>query len=120
MKHALSVSTNKLGDLLHSAGDVSAALKCYEGALLSRRQLVIDNGAAEKCEQWAVAQLLDLAVSLIKVAHAHMALDDPSHVEEFTTEAQKLAELVAARAKPEDKGLTAKLKGLQTFLAELQ
>lgn len=116
VKHALSVSHNKLGDMRHWSGDVAAALRCYEKALALRRELVCALTAVDPPGPGAVARQMDLAVSLVKVADAQLALEDASQAELLLAEARLLTEAVAAVANPEDKALMAKLRGVQAHL----
>lgn len=67
--HALSVTTNKLGDLMYVQGDLARALACYQDALEARRRLAEGAVPEQVSERRA-----DLAASHIKVADAHAAL----------------------------------------------
>jgi len=100
----------------HWSGDVAAALCCYEKALSLRRELASLLIMAELPEPSVVAQQLDLVVSLVKVADAQLALEYPAQAELLLVEARQLAEGVAVVANPDDRGLMAKLKGVQAHL----
>ncbi len=72
--HALSVTTNKLGDLLYVQGDLARALGYYQDALGARRKLAEGAALEQRAERQA-----DLAASHIKVADAHAALGEVEH-----------------------------------------
>ncbi|KAI3830136.1 hypothetical protein L1987_04270 [Smallanthus sonchifolius] len=73
--HTLSVSLNKIGDLKYYEGDLKAARDNYFRALDVRRNAIKDSSKAP-------SQVLDVAVSLAKVADVHRNLD----VEDAATE----------------------------------
>jgi len=110
VKHALSVSLNKLGDLQHWRGDVGDAWRCYEEALSLRREL-----AQSANEESGVAMQLDLVVSLIKVANAKQALDDADLAQPLLEEARKATDRIADRVHDGDKASMAKLRGVQAY-----
>ena len=110
VKHALSVSLNKLGDLQHWRGDVGDACRCYEEALSLRREL-----AQSAEEDSGIAMQLDLVVSLIKVANAKQALDDADLAQPLLEEARKAADGIAERVQDGDKASMAKLRGVQAY-----
>ena len=64
VKHPLSVSYNKLGDLEYGLGNVEAAVNWYKQGLCIRERAVQGSQLAGPSEQ------LDVAVSTIKVADA--------------------------------------------------
>ncbi|GJS47107.1 protein NCA1 [Tanacetum coccineum] len=66
--HTLSVSLNKIGDLKYYEGDLQAARDHYFRALDVRRNAIKDSSKAP-------SQVLDLAVSLAKVADVDRNLD---------------------------------------------
>ncbi len=110
VKHALSVSLNKLGDLQHGRGDVGDACRRYEEALSLRHEL-----AESVDEDRGVGTQLDLVVSLIKVANATQALDDADLAEPLLQEARKVTEGIAGRVQDGDKASMAKLRGVQAY-----
>ena len=110
VKHALSVSLNKLGDLQHWRGGVRDACHCYQAALSLRREL-----AQSANEERGVGMQLDLAVSLIKVANAEQALDDADLAQPLLEEARKMTEDIAGRVEDADKASMAKLRSVQAY-----
>ncbi len=110
VKHALSVSLNKLGDLQHWRGDVGDACRCYNEALSLRRQL-----AQQADQESGVSMQLDLAVSLIKVADAQEALGDAELAQPLLNEARTVTAALEDRVHENDKATTAKLRGVQAY-----
>ena len=110
VKHALSVSLNKLGDLHHWHGDVPSACQCYEDALALRRQL-----AEHADEQTEVSTQLDLVVSLIKVADAKEALGDSDVAQPLLEEARRVTDDLGDRVADDDKASMSKLRGVQAY-----
>lgn len=67
--HTLSVSLNKIGDLKYYDGDLQCARSYYSRALDVRRSAVKEHGDAS-------SQVVDLAVSLAKIADLDRNLDN--------------------------------------------
>ena len=110
MKHALSVSLNKLGDLQHTCGDVADACRCYEEALSLRRQL------AQHAEQdSSVGVRLDLVISLVKVANAQETLGEAELAQPLLEEASKLTTGLADNVNDGDKANSSKLRSVQAY-----
>ncbi|CAM6129339.1 unnamed protein product [Calypogeia fissa] len=82
--HALSVSLNKLGDLKYYAQDLAAARTFYSRALELRRQATDLTKLS--------SQVLDVAVSLAKVADVNRALGNEGSATEGFQEAVKMLE----------------------------
>eukprot|EP00249_Psilotum_nudum_P014608 c24912_g1_i2 orf=197-1288(-) len=83
--HALSVSLNKLGDLKYYADDLQSAHRFYARALDVRKKALND------CTQLS-SQVLDVAVSLAKVADVDRALGNDIAASEGFREAVKTLE----------------------------
>ena len=115
VKHSLSVSLNKLGDLQHWRGDVSTACRCYEDALALRRQL-----AEHANEQSSISTGLDLVVSLVKVADAKEALGKADLAQPLLKEARRVTGDLEDKVAPDDKGSMSKLKGIRTYFDSKQ
>ncbi len=110
VKHALSVSLNKLGDLQHWRGDVSTACRCYEDALALRRQLTehVDG-------QSGISTGLDLVISLVKVADAKEALGEAELAQPLLEEARKVTADLEDRVADDDRASMSKLKGVRAY-----
>ena len=115
VKHALSVSLNKLGDLQHWSGQIASALGCYTAALALRRELVEVLGT-DASNTGSVSRTLDLAVSLVKVSGAQLAVNNDADTTLLMIEARELAAAVVATDSLEDKATVAKLKSIQAYL----
>eukprot|EP00897_Mesotaenium_endlicherianum_P001949 jgi/Mesen1/1782/ME000014S01190 len=85
--HALAVSWNKLGDLRYYARDLEGARVFYEKALTERRAFV-----ARDPELAGPSQVLDVAVSLAKVADVDRAMGNAKGSVEGFQEAAETAE----------------------------
>lgn len=83
--HTLSVSLNKIGDLKYYEGDLKSARDHYFRALDVRRNAIKDSSKAP-------SQVLDVAVSLAKVADVDRNLDAEDSATEGFQEAIKLLE----------------------------
>ncbi|KAH7331180.1 hypothetical protein KP509_20G018700 [Ceratopteris richardii] len=83
--HALSVSINKMGDLEYYAGDLTAARAHYAKSLDVRRSALQDYSELS-------SQVLDIAVSLAKVADVDRALGNNGPASEGFQEAIKMLE----------------------------
>nr|XP_043609810.1 protein NCA1 [Erigeron canadensis] len=83
--HTLSVSLNKIGDLKYYEGDLQAARDHYFQALEVRRNAIKDSSKAP-------SQVLDVAVSLAKVADVDRNLDAEDAATEGFQEAISLLE----------------------------
>ncbi|KAL4564639.1 hypothetical protein LXL04_028706 [Taraxacum kok-saghyz] len=83
--HTLSVSLNKIGDLKYYEGDLKSARYHYFRALDVRRNAINDSSKAP-------SQVLDVAVSLAKVADVDRNLDAEDSATEGFQEAIKLME----------------------------
>ncbi|CAI8595898.1 unnamed protein product [Vicia faba] len=73
--HTLSVSLNKIGDLKYHGGDLQAARSYYFQSLNVRRDVVRNNSNVS-------SQVLDVAVSLAKVADVDKSLGDENGLEQ--------------------------------------
>lgn len=81
--HALSVSLNKMGDLKYYANDLQSARTYYARALNVRKDALVDFTQLS-------SQVLDVAVSLAKVADVDRALGDSGPAKEGFQEAVKM------------------------------
>eukprot|EP00850_Spirogloea_muscicola_P017155 SM000144S00703 [mRNA] locus=s144:304396:307167:- [translate_table: standard] len=102
--HTLSVSLNKLGDLRYHAGDLAACRGYYEQALHVRRE-------ALECLA-ADSQVLDVAVSLAKVADVDRALGEDQVAAKHFREAASVAKELATN----DEALKAKRDATLEFI----
>ncbi|XP_024018086.1 protein NCA1 [Morus notabilis] len=105
--HTLSVSLNKIGDLKYYAGDLQAARSYYFRSLNVRRDAVKNNPNVS-------SQILDLAVSLAKVADVDRSLGNEDVAVNGFEEAIKLVEPL--KLKPEETGLEQRLVSVLEFL----
>lgn len=105
--HTLSVSLNKIGDLKYYAGDLQAARSYYFRSLNVRRDAVKNNPDVP-------SQILDLAVSLAKVADVDRSLGNEDVAVNSFQEAIKLVEPL--KLKPEESGLEQRLVSVLEFL----
>ncbi|KAL3696286.1 hypothetical protein R1sor_010362 [Riccia sorocarpa] len=105
--HALSVSLNKLGDLKYYAQDLAAAHQYYLRALKLRQN------AADLSK--LSSQVLDVAVSLAKVADVNRAMGSEDAGREGFQEAIKLLERFSS-PKGEDSALEKKRLSILEFL----
>ncbi|KAL5078335.1 hypothetical protein RYX36_017319 [Vicia faba] len=83
--HTLSVSLNKIGDLKYHGGDLQAARSYYFQSLNVRRDVVRNNSNVS-------SQVLDVAVSLAKVADVDKSLGDEKSASDGFQEAINLLE----------------------------
>ncbi|MCO5598489.1 hypothetical protein L7F22_052586 [Adiantum nelumboides] len=90
--HALSVSLNKMGDLKYYADDLQAARAYYARSLDVRRSAL---------QEYTVlsSQVLDLAVSLAKVADVDRALGNDGPASEGFQEAIKMLENLSGKSR---------------------
>lgn len=113
--HTLSVSLNKIGDLKYYEGELQAA-RCYYFRSLNVRRDAI------KHHSDVSSQILDVAVSLAKVADVDSSLQNEDVAIDGFQEAVKLLE--SLKLKPEDTGLEQRrlsvLEFLKSQLAEKQ
>ncbi|MBA0600303.1 hypothetical protein Gorai_006495, partial [Gossypium raimondii] len=81
--HALSVSLNKIGDLKYYDGDLQAARSYYLRSLGVRRDVIKNNSGV-------ASQVIDIAVSLAKVADVDRILGKDDEAIDGFQEAIKL------------------------------
>ncbi|PON69889.1 TNF receptor-associated factor [Trema orientale] len=105
--HTLSVSLNKIGDLKYYDGDLQAARSYYFRSLNVRRDAVKDNPNVSSL-------ILDLAVSLAKVADVDRSLGNEDVAVNGFQEAIKLVEPL--KLKSEEIGLEPRLVSVLEFL----
>lgn len=113
--HTLSVSLNKIGDLKYYDGDLQAARSYYFRSLGVRREVI-------KNHPGVASQILDIAVSLSKVADVDRTLGEEDTAVDGFQEAIKLLEsltLKSEEARLEPRRLSV-LAFLKTQLAENQ
>ncbi|XP_027341049.1 protein NCA1 isoform X1 [Abrus precatorius] len=89
--HTLSVSLNKIGDLKYYDGDLQAARSYYFKSLNVRRDVVKDNSNVP-------SQVLDVAVSLAKVADVDRNLGDEKVATDGFQEAIDLLESLTLKS----------------------
>ncbi|KAI5057284.1 hypothetical protein GOP47_0027299 [Adiantum capillus-veneris] len=106
--HALSVSLNKMGDLKYYADDLQAARTNYARSLDVRRSALQDDTELS-------SQVLDLAVSLAKVADVDRALGNDGPASEGFQEAIKMLENLSGKSK-EDTSLERRRLSILEFL----
>ncbi|KAF3448762.1 hypothetical protein FNV43_RR09475 [Rhamnella rubrinervis] len=104
--HTLSVSLNKVGDLKYYDGDLQAARSYYFRSLNVRRDAAKNDPNA--------SQILDIAVSLAKVADVDRNLGNEDVAFSGFQEAIKLLESLIL--KPEEAGLEPRLLSVREFL----
>lgn len=92
ISHTLSVSLNKIGDLKYYDGDLQAARSYYFRSLNVRRDAV-------KCHPNVPSQILDVAVSLAKVADADRSLGNEDVAVNGFQEGIKLLEALTLNSK---------------------
>lgn len=92
--HTLSVSLNKIGDLKYYDGDLSAAKLHYSQSLDIRRKAINDHTKLS-------AQVLDVAVSLAKVADVNRGLGNEEVAIEGFQEAVKSLECLSLQPSEE-------------------
>ncbi|KAK9283694.1 hypothetical protein L1049_011944 [Liquidambar formosana] len=113
--HTLSVSLNKIGDLKYYDGDLQAARSCYFRSLNVRRNAI-------KHHTNVPSQILDVAVSLAKVADVDRSLGNEDVAVDGFQEAIKLLESLTLNS--EEAGLEQRrlsvLEFLNSQLAEKQ
>ncbi|KAI5420677.1 variant 3, Protein nca1 [Lathyrus oleraceus] len=89
--HTLSVSLNKIGDLKYHGGDLQAARSYYFQSLNVRRDVVKNNSNVS-------SQVLDVAVSLAKVADVDKSLGDEKSASDGFQEAINLLESLTLKS----------------------
>ncbi|XP_015876147.1 protein NCA1 [Ziziphus jujuba] len=104
--HTLSVSLNKIGDLKYYDGDLEAARSFYFRSLNVRRDAIKHDSNA--------SQILDVAVSLAKVADVDRNIRNEDVAVGGFQEAIKLLESLTL--KPEEAGLEPRLLSVREFL----
>ncbi|KAL3327124.1 hypothetical protein AABB24_037693 [Solanum stoloniferum] len=104
--HTLSVSLNKIGDLKYYAGDLQAARSHYFRALDVRRNAIK--------QQSVPSQIVDVAISLAKVADIDRNLGDEDTAVEGFQEGIKL--LQSLELKPEEASLEQRRLSVLEFL----
>ncbi|XP_015055871.1 protein NCA1 [Solanum pennellii] len=104
--HTLSVSLNKIGDLKYYAGDLQAARSHYFRALDVRRNAIK--------QQSVPSQIVDVAISLAKVADIDRNLGDEDTAVEGFQEGIKL--LQSLELKPEEVSLEQRRQSVLEFL----
>ncbi|XP_052173426.1 protein NCA1 isoform X2 [Diospyros lotus] len=105
--HTLSVSLNKIGDLKYYDGDLEAARSYYLQCLNIRRD-------AAKNRSSSPSQILDVAVSLAKVADADRNLGNEDVANDGFQEAIKLLESLTLKS--EEVGLEQRRLSVMEFL----
>ncbi|XP_030465685.1 protein NCA1 [Syzygium oleosum] len=105
--HTLSVSLNKIGDLKYYDGDLQAARSYYDQSLNVRRD-------AAKHSPDSPSQILDVAVSLAKVADVDRSLGNESIAIQGFQEGIKLLESLTLKS--EDIGLQQRRQSVLEFL----
>lgn len=104
--HTLSVSLNKIGDLKYYAGDLQTARSHYFRALDVRRNAIK--------QQSVPSQVVDVAISLAKVADIDRNLGDEDTAVEGFQEGIKL--LQSLELKPEEVSLEQRRQSVLEFL----
>ncbi|MBA0813591.1 hypothetical protein Gohar_027425 [Gossypium harknessii] len=89
--HALSVSLNKIGDLKYYDGDLQAARSYYLRSLGVRRDVIKNNSGV-------ASQVIDVAVSLAKVADVDRILGKDDEAIDGFQEAIKLLESLSLKS----------------------
>ncbi|KAL7138609.1 hypothetical protein ABFS83_10G175200 [Erythranthe nasuta] len=105
--HTLSVSLNKIGDLKYYEGDLSAARSYYFQALDVRRNAINHHSAVP-------SQVIDVAISLAKVADVDKNLENEDKATANFQEAIKLLESLTINA--EDVSLEQRRLSVLEFL----
>ncbi|KAK8662077.1 hypothetical protein V6N13_091665 [Hibiscus sabdariffa] len=105
--HTLSVSFNKIGDLKYYDGDLQAARSYYLRSLGVRRDVI-------KNHPGVASQILDVAVSLAKVADVDSTLGKEDEAVNGFQEAIKLLESLSL--KPEEASLEPRRLSVLAFL----
>ncbi|KDO48656.1 hypothetical protein CISIN_1g0162581mg, partial [Citrus sinensis] len=105
--HTLSVSLNKIGDLKYYGGDLQAARSYYVRSLNVRRDAV-------KRHSNVPSQVLDVAVSLAKVADVDRSIGNEDVAVDGFQEAIKRLESLTL--KPEEAGLEQRRLSVLEFL----
>ncbi|XP_057782611.1 protein NCA1 [Salvia miltiorrhiza] len=105
--HTLSVSLNKIGDLKYYEGDLQATRSYYFQALDVRRSAIKNNSTVP-------SQVIDVAVSLAKVADVDRNLGDEDTAVAGFQEAIKLLESLTVS--PEEVGLEKRRLSVLEFL----
>lgn len=105
--HTLSVSLNKIGDLKYYGGDLQAARSYYVQSLNVRRDAV-------KRHSNVPSQVLDVAVSLAKVADVDRSIGNEDVAVDGFQEAIK--QLESLTLKPEEAGLEQRRLSVLEFL----
>ncbi|MBA0870633.1 hypothetical protein Goshw_015114, partial [Gossypium schwendimanii] len=90
--HTLSVSLNKIGDLKYCDGDLQAARSYYLRSLGVRRDIIKNNSGV-------ASQVIDIAVSLAKVADVDRILEKDDEAIDGFQEAIKLLESLSLKSK---------------------
>lgn len=106
--HALSVSLNKMGDLKYYADDLQAARAFYVRSLDVRRSALMDYTELS-------SQVLDIAVSLAKVADVDRVLGNDGPASEGFQEAIKVLENLSGKSR-EDTSLERRRMSVLEFL----
>ncbi|XP_057834813.1 protein NCA1 isoform X2 [Cryptomeria japonica] len=108
--HTLSVSLNKIGDLKYYEGDLSAAKSHYSQALDIRRKAINDSKKLS-------SQVLDVAVSLAKVADVNRGQGNEEAAVEGFQEAVKILECLNLSLQPnEESSLEKRRRSVLGFL----
>lgn len=105
--HTLSVSLNKIGDLKYYDGDLQAARSYYDRSLNVRRDAAKDSPDVP-------SQILDVAVSLAKVADVDRSLGNENNATQGFQEGIKLLESLTLKS--EDIGLEQRRQSVLEFL----
>ncbi|KAM7265501.1 hypothetical protein ACFE04_003184 [Oxalis oulophora] len=105
--HTLSVSLNKIGDLKYYDGDLQASRSYYFRSLNVRRDAI-------KLHQNAYSQILDVAVSLAKVADVDRSVGNEETAIDGFKEAIQLLE--SMKLKSEEAGLEQRRLSVLDFL----
>ncbi|XVF41022.1 hypothetical protein PTKIN_Ptkin01aG0247100 [Pterospermum kingtungense] len=95
IKHTLSVSLNKIGDIKYYDGDLQVARSCYFRSLGVRRDVI-------KNHPGVASQILDIAVSLAKVADIDRILGKEDMAVDGFEEAIKLLESLTLKSEEAD------------------
>jgi hypothetical protein len=109
--HTLSVSLNKIGDLKYYDGDLQAARSYYFKSLNVRRDVIKNNSNVS-------SQVLDVAVSLAKVADVDKSLGDEKSASDGFQEAIDLLESLTLKS--ESSGLEQRRLSVLDFLRSQQ
>lgn len=105
--HTLSVSLNKIGDLKYYDGDLQAARSYYDRSLNVRQDAAKDSPDVP-------SQILDVAVSLAKVADVDRSLGNENNATQGFQEGIKLLESLTLKS--EDIGLEQRRQSVLEFL----